>query len=364
MIKSDCIYFKGDKPCRYKILCEGCPHYTPFPCRILIIKCRAQGDVLRTTTLLTGLKRRYPDSHISWVVDGESIDLLENNPLIDRVMPYTWTQWLRLEVERFDVLICLDKEPESIALASRVRAESRFGFGMNEFGGLIPFNPAAAYSAQLGVDDELKFRKNQKTYQQIIYETAEIPYQNDRYVFSLDDAHRKPAGAFFRAKQIDRRRTAIGFNTGAGVKFETKQWPPEHYIELARLLKERMDANIFLLGGRRETALNRDLEEKIGSGVYNTGNHHSLLEFSGFLDAMDVIVTSDTLGMHLALALGKKVVALFGPTCPQEIDMYGQGVKLFANAACSPCYRQTCESMECMRTIKPSQVLTALEKIL
>jgi len=364
LIKSDCIYFKGDKPCRYKILCEGCPHYTPFPCRILIIKCRAQGDVLRTTTLLTGLKRRYPDSHISWVVDGESIDLLENNPLIDRVMPYTWTQWLRLEVGCFDVLICLDKEPESIALASRVRAESRFGFGMNEFGGLIPFNPAAAYSAQLGVDDELKFRKNQKTYQQIIYETAEIPYQNDRYVFSLDDAHRKPAGAFFRAKQIDRRRTAIGFNTGAGVKFETKQWPPEHYIELARLLKERMDANIFLLGGRRETALNRDLEEKIGSGVYNTGNHHSLLEFSGFLDAMDVIVTSDTLGMHLALALGKKVVALFGPTCPQEIDMYGQGVKLFANAACSPCYRQTCESMECMRTIKPSQVLTALEKIL
>lgn len=358
------MHFKGDKPCRFKVLCDGCPHYTPFPTRILVIKCRAQGDVLRTTALLPGLKRRYPDSHISWVVDAESIELLKNNPLIDRVLPYTWVKWLQLEVERFDVLICLDKEAESIALASRVRAESRLGFGMNEYGGLITFNPGAEYAAQLGVDDELKFRKNRKTYQRIIYETAEIPFQDDGYVFRLDDVNRQPAEDYFRTEQIDRSKPAVGFNTGAGVKFETKQWPPDHYVELARLLKLERDANIFLLGGRRETALNRGLEERIGSRVYNTGNHHSLLDFSGFLEAMDVIITSDTLGMHLALALGKKVVALFGPTCPQEIEMYGQGVKLFAETDCSPCYRQTCETMDCMRRISPSQVLAAVKEII
>jgi len=60
MIKADCIHFKGEKPCQFKILCDHCPYYQPFPTRILIIKCAAQGDVLRTTPLLSGLKRKYP----------------------------------------------------------------------------------------------------------------------------------------------------------------------------------------------------------------------------------------------------------------------------------------------------------------
>jgi len=62
MIKADCIHFKGEKPCQFKILCDHCPYYQPFPTRILIIKCAAQGDVLRTTPLLSGLKRKYPQS--------------------------------------------------------------------------------------------------------------------------------------------------------------------------------------------------------------------------------------------------------------------------------------------------------------
>ena len=47
------------------------------------------GDVLRTTALLPGLKRKYPDSSIFWAVDAESVDLLRNNPLVDRIIPFT-----------------------------------------------------------------------------------------------------------------------------------------------------------------------------------------------------------------------------------------------------------------------------------
>lgn len=364
MLKADCLYFKGDKPCKYKRLCDGCPHFQQFPQKVLIIKCRAQGDVLRTTALLPGIRRKHPESHITWLVDEESVELLINNSYLERVLGYSLDCILPLLVEQFDVLISLDKEPPSTSIATIINSKIKFGFGMNEYGNLIPFNKEAEYAYQLGVDDELKFSQNRLTYQEIIYKTAEIEYQGDGYVFQLDEKYRERASRFFQEKAIDETRTAIGLNTGAGAKFETKQWPPEKYLRLIDSLSEGLKANIFLLGGKRETELNHYLESEAKSGVFNTGNDNSLLEFAGFLSKMDIVVSSDTLGMHLAIAQGKKVVALFGPTCPQEIDLYGQGTKLFAGVDCSPCYKQFCPDMRCMDEITPEHVFDEIKKLI
>jgi len=364
LLKADCLYFRGDKPCTYKRLCKGCPHYLPFPTRILIIKCRAQGDVLRTTALLPGIKRKYPQSHITWLVDSESLDLLANNPLIDRVLGHSMECILTLLVEQFDILISLDKEPPSTSLATMIKSANKFGFGMNDCGNLIPFNKEAEYAYQLGVDDDLKFIHNRMTYQEIIYKTLDIEYQKDGYVFQLEEIHKEKASRFFQEKAIERARPAIGLNTGAGIKFETKQWPPENYLQLIALIDDKLKANTFLLGGKRETELNRHLKKASQSEVFNTGNDNSLLEFAGFLSMMDIVVSSDTLGMHLALAQGKKVVALFGPTCPQEINLFGQGTKLFAGVDCSPCYKQTCPDMTCMDNITPEQVFDEIKKLI
>lgn len=364
MLKADCLHFKGDKPCRYKRLCDGCPHYRAFPKRILLIKCRAQGDVLRTTALLPGIKRKYSESHITWLVDEESVALLDNNPYIDRVLGYSVGSIFPLLVEKFDILISLDKEPPSTSLATMVKGETKFGFGMNDCGNLIPFNKEAGYAYRLGVDDDLKFIQNRMTYQEIIYKTAEIEYQGEGYVFQLEEEHKEKADQYFHDKKIDETRTAIGLNTGAGVKFETKQWPPEKYLQLIDYINKGLRANIFLLGGKRESELNHHLEKASKSGVLNTGNDNSLLEFAGFLSKMDIVVSSDTLGMHLAVAQGKKVVALFGPTCPQEIDLFGLGTKLFAGVDCSPCYKQTCPDMKCMQEITPEQVFDEIKKLI
>lgn len=364
MIKADCLYFRGDKPCKFKIICDGCPHYTAFPQKILIIKCRAQGDVLRTTALLHGLKRKYPESHISWLVDEESFELLDNNPIIDKVLPYRMENLVPLAVEEFDVLISLDKESLSTSVATLVKCPHKFGFGMNSLGSLIPFNTEAEDAYQLGIDDDLKFKQNTMTYQEIVAKTAEIEYKRDPYVFQFSDHHKKRARDFFKKHKISEDTLAIGLNTGAGVKFETKQWPAENYLKLVDNLVENIESNIFLLGGKRETELNRFIEKNSKHKVYNTGNDNSLLEFAGFLSRMDIVVSSDTLGMHLAIAQDKKVVALFGSTCPQEIDLYDRGVKLYAGVDCSPCYKQTCDDMKCMEEIIPEQVFEEIKKLI
>ncbi len=368
ILKPDCVHFRGDKPCRFRRPCEACPEYAPFSgrTRVLLIKCRAQGDVLRTTALLPPLRRKFPEAHVTWVVDPESVDLLAANPLLDRVLPYDLESVVALGAQDFDVLISLDKEPGLAGLAEQTRAAAKFGFGLNAAGNLSIFNPEAAYVFALGVDDDLKFRSNQKTYQEIAAEAAVLDYRRDEYVFFPPEESGERAAAFWKNRRISSRRPAVGLNTGAGSKFETKQWPAAHYAKLIRLLLAKTDANIFLLGGLREKAFNEALAAKFhGRGrVFNTGAGNSLLEFAGFIDRLDLVVTSDTLGLHLAVALRKNVVALFGSTCPQEIDLYGRGVKLFLGESCAPCYKKTCDDGRCMSLIAPESVFAEIRKLI
>src|SRR5580658_8338803 len=85
--RNDCRFFIGEKPCKFKRDCDdGCAHFQPFGTRILIIKLGAIGDVLRTTPLLPFLKERYPESHITWLVDAVAVPLLADNPRIDRIL--------------------------------------------------------------------------------------------------------------------------------------------------------------------------------------------------------------------------------------------------------------------------------------
>jgi ADP-heptose:LPS heptosyltransferase len=348
----------------FKRACEGCPEFVPFRRKILFIKRAAMGDVLRTTALLPGLNRKYPESAVFWVVDPESADLLRNNPFIDRILPFGPDALLTLAVARFDEVICLDKDPGATALATAVPCERKYGFGMNEHGNLIALNPASTYAVLLGIDDDLKFRRNQRTYQEIHAEAAEIPYENDPYVFVLSDADRLAAREFMRAARREAGRPAVGLNTGAGSRFETKQWPLEAYRSLIHLLTGELKADVFLLGGEREREMNASLALSGAEHVFDTGGDHPLREFAGFIEAMDVVVSSDTLGMHLAIALERKIVALFGPTCPQEVTLYGRGVKLFAGAACAPCYKQSCSDMTCMNEIRPERVFEEIVRLL
>jgi heptosyltransferase-2 len=364
LVRTDCVHFRGEKPCAYRRVCDRCPQFKPFGPKILVIKCRAQGDVLRTTPILPALRRRYPGSFISWVVDEESVALLRDNPLIDRVLPLNLETVLALQAQRFDAVYSLDKDPGLTALAQLVQSPRKLGFGMNEHGNLSILDPAAGYALRLGVDDELKFKVNRKTYQEMTFEACGLDVEKDDYVFALKDEHRRKAEAFFAKWRVPRGRPNVGLNTGAGAKFTTKQWPKGHFLKLIPLLKKKLGANVFLLGGPREKDFNANLARRAKAKVYDTGTGNSLLEFAGFLSMMDVVVASDTLSMHLALALKKKTVVLFGPTSPAEIEVYGRGRKLFSGAPCAPCYKQACPDPVCMAAIAPERVLAAVEEIL
>ncbi|TVM03146.1 MAG: glycosyltransferase family 9 protein [Candidatus Brocadia sp. WS118] len=363
----DCRFFASEKPCRFKLDCsvdDTCPQYQSMGKRILIIKLAAIGDVLRTTPILPVLKEKYPHSQITWITDSSSLSVLEENPFIDRLLTANYENALRLQVEKFDVLICLDKDTVAASLASLVKAEQKLGFALSEKGHLYPLNKEADYLFRLGVSDELKFWQNKKTYQQLIFEALGLGEKYGEYVINLPRKYTSYGEQLVKQWGISNGRLTIGLNTGAGKRFATKRWEIGGFVELADRLSNDLKAHVVLLGGPEEIERNKEIASRTKFPVIDSGCHHSLKEFMGLIHQCHLIVTGDTLALHLAIALKKLVVTFFGSTCHQEIDLYGRGQKLIAGVDCAPCYKGSCDTMICMKRINADGVFHACKEVL
>ena len=353
----DCRYFTGEKPCEFKQLCEGCDKYNPMGFNILIIKFGAMGDVLRTTPLIEGLKKKHPKSYITWLVDPASNDLLKNNKQIDRILHFSLNSTLTLMVQEFNLLICLEKEVRAVALAEKITAKRKVGFGLTKYGNIRPFTKEAEYAFQLGIFDQLKFFENKKTYQKIIFEAVGLSYKGEKYQLTCSTENDEFANKLFKKLNFNSKDFIIGINAGAGSVFANKAWTLEGYVEVIERLNKQTGLKVLLMGGKSETEINKEIKHKVSGPLYESGNHNLLLQFSSLIKKCDLVICGDTLPMHLAIAHEKHVLALFGPTCPQEIDLYGKGEIIFSPIECAPCYKGTCNiKNHCMKMISVDTV--------
>ena len=371
--KFDCRHFDGYRPCKPYYLdrstCDNCKgHYNPIKERILLIKLDALGDVLRTTPLAHALKTKYPESQLTWLTKDISYPLLKNNSDIDRLLIYKLDISNRLMLESFDMIINLDKNHDTAAITSLLRANKKFGYGVNEFGHLYPINEGAKYHFDVCLDDFGKGIKNEKTYQQMIFDTAEIHYNGEEYVFNLGVEEREFANKFAE-KNLKSYVKTIGINPGSSPKYPHKRWVIDGYKELIKKIKNEFDVNILLYGGREEVDVNKLIRSGLEDKIIDTGNNN-LLEFAALLNLSDIILTGDTSAMHLAIALKKEVIAFFGPTRSNEIDLYRRGKKLIGNVECLGCYEEfPCIKDQsglpnCMQTIKVDEVYKSVVDLL
>lgn len=366
IIHYDCRYFLGDKPCRFHRECNGCPHYSPFGKRILIIKLAAMGDVLRTTPLLRGLRDMNPVCHITWLTEPNAVPILQGISEIDRLLPYTPDSVLQIEMETFDEVYCFDKEFKASALAMKIRAERKVGFGMGPMGSILCLNKESEYTYELGINDPLKFRINTKTYPELVFECAGIPY-NPPQEYILPDLSTEigSAGTRLQALGIRPGDLKIGLNTGAGDVFATKKWTEAGYIQLTDRLTKELGAKVMLLGGPGEVERNCRIAAATENRAVNTGNKNPIREFAGIVGNCTLMVTGDTLAMHIAIGLKVPVLVILGPTCHQEIELYGRGEKIVSEFECSPCYLRACpKSVTCMDATKVDEVFKSVAALI
>ncbi len=369
MLKFDCKHFPGDRPCSFHktlgIKCDDCNYYDPVAYKILIIKLDAIGDVLRTTSILPGLKEKYPDSHISWLTRSNAEELFYNNDLVDRVIQLESSETIYfLMSEVFDLVLNLDPSPTSAAICTSVSGKTKLGFGLNEKGKVYPLNEEAKEWFIMGAFDDVK-KQNTRTYQEIMLDIIRVKTDKFPIILKLNQSEIKFAEKFIESRKIDRSKKIIGMNTGAGPRWKFKSWTYEGFENLILKILRETDYYVFLYGGSFEKERNESLGKLHSTRVINTGSNNTLRQFFALLNLCDILLTGDTLAMHSATALGKKIIALFGPTSANEIESYGLIKKITSDLDCLVCYKMDCDfDPNCMNSIHHEQIFNEIINLL
>jgi len=325
----------------------------------LIIKLGAIGDVLRTTSILQGLKEKYPKANISWLTKENAHDLLKNNPFIHKI--YT-----KKPLKRFDLIINLDEDHEACKLATEL-SDNIIGFYLKE-NKVTPTETAKTWynMSNLGKkpqNDILK-KENKKTYQQHMFDIIGIKPKQYDTLLNLTEEELNFGRNFAKKHNIKQDGIVIGLNTGAGKRWKLKKWGIEKTAKLAEKIFKELNANIILFGGSEETERNKKILSLIKTPTIDAGCNNSLMQFASLIDLCDILVTSDSLAMHIGIALKKKVVVLFGPTSSTEIKIYKRGKKIMPRLECTCCYKKTCNKKpNCMDLIDMDDVFEAVKEL-
>lgn len=360
-VQTRCRHFSGYKPCHRYVPCDShCPHRSIPSHRILIIHLEALGSVLRSTALLPAIHRKYRGAHLTWITKAPGQELLANNPLIDRVIVTDIEGLLELRALEFDTAFCIDKSRVASGILEMTKIKEILGFKVAN-NVIVPANEEARELWQMGLNDEIKLFHNIKSEAALIHEALNLgPYQRDGYSVQFTESERNEI--YRRRSRWTKGKLLIGINTGCSKSIPFKKLTISYQRDLIRKIKALSpDYQIVLLGGHEDRFRN----PKIGYGldVIQSPTYRGLRDGLMSVATCDMVLSGDSLGMHMAIALGKWVVAWFGPTCSQEIDLFDRGVKVLSAADCSPCWKRSCNKTPMCYDLVPQEfLLRGIEK--
>jgi lipopolysaccharide heptosyltransferase I len=365
--------------------------------RILLIKLSAVGDVLHTIPVLNKLRKRYPAARIDWLAAPEIAELLRHHRGISNVVEFARGEWsepwrLRpfantarlaadLRAARYDLVIDMHGQFRTAVFTLATGAPVRIGFDrprVQVWAASERELPQAARRHAWQGARELSWLAYTH---HIRLPTLEV-HAVDRYLsigpmLGLDAgaadfsfpippaAHTRVASLLSQHGVVDRARGPIVI--APGTVWETKAWRQEGFAEVARYFMSQGFA-VVLAGSPRERTLCAQIAGE-APGVINLAGETSLTELVALVDRASLCLTNDSGPMHLAVARGRPVVSIFGPTDPIWIGPYGRlDAVLQSKIPCAPCYLRTlarCPHQHaCMRDITSAAVIARAQGLL
>ena len=316
----------------------------PSSRRILVVRLGAMGDLIHTLPAVAWLKQAHTQSHVTWLVEPQWAPLLEANPYVDRVVTLRRkslaglreTRW-ELRAERYDFAVDFQGLLKSALSASAAHPDRIFGFHQSQvrerLAALFYSHKTVAKSAHV-VDRAMELAAAAAG-------QAGMPAQR---LFPLPPGKAEgalPEGGFVLASPL------------AGWK--SKQWPLGYYGELAAMLREQLGVPLVLDGPP-----GADFSEAAAALP-----HYSSLR--GLIYATRkaaAVIGVDSGPLHLAAALGKAGLALFGPTDPARNGPYGDSLRVLRTAGAATTYKRGTAIDSSMHDLSVSQVFEALRAVL
>ena len=363
--------------------------------KILLIKLSAVGDVVHTIPVVNALRRRYPSAQIDWLVTTAIAELLRHNPAISNVIEFARDDWSKpwtltpfvnsarlaskLRAEAYDLVLDLHGQLRTGVLVFASGAPVRIGFD----------RPRASIwdaSARTFPAEARKHAWQGAREGSWLAYTHHIPVPTldahavERYlrVSAMLGLERGPPDFSFpipqaantRVDVLLRERGLAGVPLLAmapGTIWETKHWGTSKFAEVARHFQRKGFA-VALMGSRRERTVCEEVA-RLAPGAVNIAGETTLTELAALIRRSTISVTNDSGPMHLAVALDRPVVSIFGPTDPIWIGPYGRpGAALQAGVPCSPCLLRQLSRCRfghvCMDNVSARAVIERMEDVI
>lgn len=377
--KPDCNEWLGYKPCqkqkeKLSDSCKNCLYYSPVLGNSLIMESGGLGSILRTSIVSKEVKKEHPGWQVQWLCHEKGAELLENIPSVDNaIIQNSENNLLILQAQKFNKIINFESSPLFLALIKKIESKEKLGFVMNEIGKLDLISESASEFLRLQTDDYFRRRINTKPMQQILIELAGFKWDEQLYDLVTKTEDNKWASDFLYEKGLlkEDNPKIIGFNIGSSKKGKVKRWPIENFYKLAEKVQvENPDWKMLVLAGPEDVDVYDELSRlqaiKPINNLIFSGNNNSVSEFISLVDKTPIIISADTFGMHVAIALRKNVISLHGPQPEQEVSLYNNGKKIHLNLDCQPCFASKIDNcintqrVQCMTGLKVESVQEAL----
>ena len=342
--------------------------------KILILKPSSLGDVIHALPVLRLLKLHFRDAEIFWWIDSALAPLIEGDPDLAGIVrferkrwgkPQHWLEMLHsirwLRAQNFDLVIDLQCLARSGAFAWLARGKTLVG--------LDEVREGARGFYDLAVPRKSFHTHAVDWYLSVLPPLGVPVHKNFTWLPErpqiADDVNQKWFSENSKLKTQNSKLILLQ----PGARWKNKRWPANHFAELIRSLAGKFPTARFgILGDKGDQPLGEIISQAAPEKILNLCGATTLPEMIEIIRLGDLLITNDTGPMHVAAALGKPLVALFGPTEPRRTGPYGQLENVvLLNLPCSPCLSSRCaieEKDKCLRDLSPARVLARVEKIL
>jgi heptosyltransferase I len=341
------------------------PLSTLTPQRIALLKPSALGDIMHALPVLTALRRRFPAAHLAWIVNRSYEPVLRNHPDLNEIIPFDrgamgrgWVQgaathfhFLRqLRAGRFDLVIDLQCLFRSGLIARATGARWRVG--------LASAREGAARFYTHPVEDKDVFLHAVDRYWRVA-EALGAGEGPKTFRLAVDPEARA------WARQLLRSAPRPWLAVGVGARWLTKRWPPAHFAALVDRAQRHTGGTALFVGSPDEAALAQEAAAALTGPVHQLAGTTTLPQLVALLSEADVMLANDTGPLHLAVALGRPVVAPYTCTLVGDTGPYGQEARAVQTEVwCRGSYHKRCPRMDCMAELTPDRLWPALHAAL
>ena len=334
--------------------------------RIALLKPSALGDIIHALPVLTALRRRYPHTHITWVVNQVYAPLLCGHRDLDDVLPFdrrashrgwraavrSWLTFLsELRRRRFDLVIDLQGLSRTALMMAATGAKRRVGLSTAREGATWTYTdvvPVADFNAIHAVDRCWRIAE--------AFGVGDVP--KEFHIPIPDDARRW-------AEATTNGYPRPWLMLGPGARWMTKRWPPQHFAALARRAWDIFGGTVFFVGGDEETPAALAVRRRLSGPSLDLTGRTTLPRLAALLERADAMLANDTGPLHLAAALGRPIVAPYTCTRVRLNGPYPlQAGAIETTVPCRGSYIKRCRRLACMAELTPERLWPSLAEVL